>query len=296
MSDKKKTIIQISIICCLVLIISSLAILFIIKKLSADTTPLSEIFNTDVIGEKITFTKDTEKDSAQETKEQGKRDKELYDKIGLYKDYNPDVIGWIRIQDTTIDLPIMYTPDDEGFYLRKDLDKKYNSYGLPFMAIKSNLDTPFGNILIYGHNITKYERAIFADISLYEDISFYKEHPFVEIASENGVYDYFIFAYLLVDNHDKDPFKYADTIDYTSLSDFNDYMNEIQMRNWIGTDYKPSYDKKTLILSSCSNELFGTGGNRMLLVAQKTDAVTDYDSYIENAFLADNPLLPDRLN
>lgn len=36
---------------------------------------------------------------------------------------NADMVGWIRIEGTTIDYPVMQTPDDFNFYLRRNFDK-----------------------------------------------------------------------------------------------------------------------------------------------------------------------------
>ena len=222
-------------------------------------------------------------------------DKDMQEQLEMYQEYNEDVFAWIKIPDTTIDLPVMQTPNDEGYYLRRDLDKKYNSYGLPFLAADCNLSDIHDNNIIYGHNITKYERAIFADVASYEDVDFYKEHPYIEITTDENTEMYFIFAYLLTDNHDSNPFKYAEVTKFDCVGAFSNYMEEVKKRNWLDTGYKPDYDKKTITLSSCSNELFGTGGNRMLLIAQSMDKSIDYDGLIKNAEKEKTPLLPERL-
>jgi hypothetical protein len=129
----------------------------------------------------------------------------------------------------------------------------------------------------------------------YEDIEFYKEHPYIEITTDAGIEVYFIFAYLLVDNNDENPFRYADICEFKDKDSFLDYMYEVDRRNWIKTEYTPNYGLKTMVLSSCSNELFGTGGNRMLVVAQKIKDNTNYEKLIENAENRAMPLLPEKL-
>ena len=42
--------------------------------------------------------------------------------VDLYKQ-NPDIIGWIKIDGTPIDYPVMFTPEDNEFYLNRDFDK-----------------------------------------------------------------------------------------------------------------------------------------------------------------------------
>ena len=48
---------------------------------------------------------------------------------------NADMVGWIRIEGTTIDYPVMQTPDDFNFYLRRNFDKEYSNLGTPYLPI-----------------------------------------------------------------------------------------------------------------------------------------------------------------
>ena len=58
----------------------------------------------------------------------------------LYKENN-DLIGWINIEDTNIDYPVMQTKKNEEYYLRRNFYKNYSSYGTPFLASSCNIDT-----------------------------------------------------------------------------------------------------------------------------------------------------------
>ena len=57
-----------------------------------------------------------------------------------YQDYNSDVVGIIRIEGTVLNHPIVQTVEDEVYYLYKDLDKKYNSHGVPFLSKDSQME------------------------------------------------------------------------------------------------------------------------------------------------------------
>ena len=39
---------------------------------------------------------------------------------------NPDCEGWIRIEDTHIDYPVMYHPEEKNYYLRKNFNQEYD--------------------------------------------------------------------------------------------------------------------------------------------------------------------------
>lgn len=210
-----------------------------------------------------------------------------------YKEYNPDVYGIIRIDDSILNHPFTYTPDNESFYLNHDLDKKTNSHGVPFMISGCRLGQKSTNTIIYGHNITVYDKDVFADIAQYENIEYYKKHPYIETITEYGSRKWLIFAYYLIDTDD-DQFNYWETIEFNSQAEFNSYINKVTERNWISSSTSLDINDSYLTLSSCSNELSGSGTNRMVLMAKLLNFNEDVASTIENATQG-NPILPDKL-
>lgn len=210
-----------------------------------------------------------------------------------YKEYNPDVYGIIRIDDSILNHPFTYTPDNESFYLNHDLDKKTNSHGVPFMVSGCRLGQKSTNTIIYGHNITVYDKDVFADIAQYENIEYYKKHPYIETITEYGSRKWLIFAYYLIDTDD-DQFNYWETIEFNSQAEFNSYINKVTERNWISSSTSLDINDSYLTLSSCSNELSGSGTNRMVLMAKLLNFNEDVASSIENATQG-NPILPDKL-
>lgn len=82
------------------------------------------------------------------------------------KSINEEVVGWIKIDGTTIDYPIMQTTNNE-YYLRKDIYNKYEQCGSIFLDYKNASNFTDKNIVIYGHHIKK--GIMFADlIKIYE--------------------------------------------------------------------------------------------------------------------------------
>ncbi|MEG1028012.1 MAG: hypothetical protein RSE07_04920, partial [Oscillospiraceae bacterium] len=65
---------------------------------------------------------------------------------------NPDVIGWISIPNTKLDLPVAQC-DNNYFYLDKSIEKKDNPFGVPFVDYKATIVNEYqsSNITIYGH-------------------------------------------------------------------------------------------------------------------------------------------------
>ena len=212
-----------------------------------------------------------------------------------YQDYNSDVVGIIRIEGTVLNHPIVQTVEDEEYYLYKDLDKKYNSHGVPFLSKDSQMEGQGSNCVVYGHNIYKISRDVFADLMGYKDVEYYKEHPVIETVSESGTRKWLIFAYFIVDNSDADPFQYSDVTSFMSERAFEEYIYEVQKRNWLDVPLDLSMGDTILTLSSCSKELAGSGTNRMVVMAKQLDKDEDFFATVEGAKNALSPLLPEKL-
>ena len=212
-----------------------------------------------------------------------------------YQDYNSDVVGIIRIEGTVLNHPIVQTVEDEEYHLYKDLDKKYNSHGVPFLSKDSQMEGQGSNCVVYGHNIYKISRDVFADLMGYKDVEYYKEHPVIETVSESGTRKWLIFAYFIVDNSDVDPFQYSDVTSFMSERAFEEYIYEVQKRNWLDVPLDLSMGDTILTLSSCSKELAGSGTNRMVVMAKQLDKDEDYFATVEGAKNALSPLLPEKL-
>ena len=64
---------------------------------------------------------------------------------------NPDLFGWVQIEDTELSYPVMYTPDDPEYYLRRAFDGSDSVSGVPFLDGDCPVDG--GNYIIYGHHM-----------------------------------------------------------------------------------------------------------------------------------------------
>ena len=109
---------------------------------------------------------------------------------------NADMIGWIHIDDTVIDYPVMYTPEDEEFYLHKNFEKSYSFAGTPFIDARCSLDERSDNLIVYAHNMKN--GTMFGQLRKYLDAEFFSEHPMIyfDTLEERG--EYHVFAVIPV--------------------------------------------------------------------------------------------------
>ena len=98
----------------------------------------------------------------------------LYQYDALYN-MNSDMAGWIYVEDTKIDYPVMFTPEDPEYYIHRGFDKKYASSGCLFIGADSAPDG--SNVLIYGHHMK--DGSMFAGIMDYAGAEFAKAHPII---------------------------------------------------------------------------------------------------------------------
>lgn len=87
---------------------------------------------------------------------------------------NPDVVGWIYIEGTKVNYPIVQGSDND-YYLYRMISGEYNSAGSIFLDVKASESFLSQNNVIYGHNMRN--GSMFADITGYKKQGFYDEHP-----------------------------------------------------------------------------------------------------------------------
>lgn len=113
------------------------------------------------------------------------------------KEQNEDMVGWIRIDGTRIDYPVVQTPDRPDYYLHRDFNKEESSYGIPYMAENCRYGSPGTNLLIYGHHMKN--GGMFAELQNYTDETFYRQHPYIRFDTVDRPGNYEIVAVVKVD-------------------------------------------------------------------------------------------------
>lgn len=178
---------------------------------------------------------------------------------------NADLWGWLKINDTDINYPIMHTPTNGEYYLHRDFAKKYSQSGTPFLAAECNNDC--GNYLIYGHNMKNGQ--MFAPLLSYADRDFYTKHPTILLDTlyEHGEYAivaaFYAKAYYL---EDSDVFRYYQYTDLSERNSFDDYLNQVKAAAIYETGESVEFGEQLLTLSTCS---YHTDNGRFVVVAKK---------------------------
>jgi sortase B len=182
----------------------------------------------------------------------------------LYK-RNPDIVGWLEIDDTRIDYPIMQNQQDAQYYLNHDFDKEKNKNGLPFLDEYSHVDNS-DILLIHGHHMNS--GAMFADLMKYKKESYYKEHPRLQFSTLFEKEEYEIVAVILSKVYRKtdEVFKYYQIAQVNTHTEFDSYVENIKKMALYDTGVTAQYGDKLIVLSTCE---YSTENGRLAVVARK---------------------------
>lgn len=186
---------------------------------------------------------------------------------------NPDIVAWIKIEDTMLDYPVMFTPDNEEKYIYMDFEGNYDLSGLPFIDKDCSLDPESDNIIVYGHNMMNGES--FRTIMSYDDQEFYEAHPTISYTTlyEERTYEIVSAFYDRVYFKSETCFKFYQFIDADSEEEFDEAMAYFAEHSCIDTGVTPEYGDNFIMLVTCSpHRDYG----RFVVVAREvTEEVTD---------------------
>lgn len=178
---------------------------------------------------------------------------------------NKKLIGWIEIDDTIINYPVMQTVNNE-YYLDHNFNQEEDKNGCIFMDCQCDVVKGCDNIILYGHHMKS--GKMFGTLNKYSQKSYYDEHPTIlfDTIYEKGEYQImYVFRSKVYSEEDVN-FKYYQFINAGSEKEFNSYINEMAALSLYDTGVTAAYGDKLLTLSTCDYQ--ETKG-RFVVVAKK---------------------------
>ena len=171
--------------------------------------------------------------------------KTLYEK-------NKKLIGWLKIDDTIIDYPVMQTNNNE-YYLEHNFNQEYDKNGSLFLDCDCQIYPRSTNLIIYGHHMKSGQ--MFGQLQKYAKESYGKKHSVIQFDSiyEKATYQVMYVFRSQVYNENDMVFKYYQFIEANSEKEFNSYMQEMEKLSLYDTGVTASYGDSLLTLSTCDN-------------------------------------------
>lgn len=159
---------------------------------------------------------------------------------------NSDVIGWITVEGTDIDYPILYDKTDNPYYLDHTRTGKYSAAGSIFIQTINDADFSDFNTVVYGHNMK--DGSMFAQLHRFEEKDFFDEHDTIVIYTNDRVLTYKIIAAYVRDNEHL--MKYYT---YATEGDRQAYIDHIYDQDGnFNYDIEVAPDDRIISLSTCT--------------------------------------------
>lgn len=179
--------------------------------------------------------------------------------------YNDESKGYIKLDGTRIQYPIVQHSDNK-YYLLRGSDKISNGGGAIFIDSRcaGGLDARMS--VVYGHNML--DGSMFKDLMNFSKEDFCRKNQTFDIYVGNRHYVYYVFSSFRTkaDNEDIYKFGFKDDDDFTSWID--------RVAGKSNYDYdcrKPDASDKILMCSTCVDNY----GNRMVVCMFRGEEVVD---------------------
>ncbi|MBQ7714307.1 MAG: class B sortase [Clostridia bacterium] len=168
--------------------------------------------------------------------------------LSSLKEKNPDVVGWISVEGTKINYPLMRSSNgNDDYYLTHAYNGEYLAVGSIYMVSECDvkLDNNY-NTLIYGHNVVN--GAMFHDVMKFLDPEFFRTK--IYIYTLDGIYVYQPFSIYRTQSD----YNYIQTY-FGSESEFLRFAAEMKSNSEIPSDLSIESGDTMITLSTCT----GTG-------------------------------------
>lgn len=178
---------------------------------------------------------------------------------------NKKLIGWLKIDDTIIDYPVMQTVNNE-YYLDHNFNQEYDKNGSLFLDKDCDVVRRNTNLIIYGHHMKS--GKMFGSLNSYSNEEYGKKHALIQFDTiyEKGTYEVMYVFRSRIYNEDEVVFKYYQFLDVASEAEFNSNMQEMAALSLYDTGVTARYGDELLTLSTCdSSEADG----RFVVVAKR---------------------------
>lgn len=182
---------------------------------------------------------------------------------GPFEEKNSDFVGWLKIEGTVIDYPVLQS-DTPNYYLYRDFNKNYSGFGSIFLDEECDPDRSM-NLLLHGHHMKN--GSMFAILTQYTSSDFYEEHKVIYFDTLESFGSYEIVAALKVDLANEQHFPYYDFIDGTE-EEFNAYIQNCKSRAFYDTGVEATYGDRLITLSTCE---YTQDEGRMVVVARRIE-------------------------
>ena len=183
----------------------------------------------------------------------------------LYEQNN-DLFGWLRIDDTPINYPVMHTPEEPQFYLHRAFDASDAQSGTPFL--EGDCFEGCGNYILYGHHMKS--GTMFGTLPKYADKEYWEQHKTIcfDTLYKHGEYEVIAAFYGEATAGSDSVFRYHQFTDLTDPDVFAKFIEQVEAAAIYDTGITAEYGDELITLSTCS---YHTADGRFAVVARRCE-------------------------
>lgn len=162
------------------------------------------------------------------------------------KAVNEDIVGWIYIEGTPINYPVV-RGDDNNYYLKRLYDGTPNGSGSIFMDFRNEPNFVDKNNILYGHSMNN--GSMFTAIKKYKHQTYYDEHPYALLMTPEKNYKVEFFTGYVA-NVEQDAWEYY----FDSDEKFEQWLISSKSKSNFANNVEPNVNDEILTLSTCTYE------------------------------------------
>ncbi len=178
---------------------------------------------------------------------------------------NSDVIGWVRIEGTVVDYPVMHTPDKPDYYLKRGFDQEYSAYGMVYLDGACWIGEGCPNYLLYGHHMKN--GSMFASLEGYAEKEYYKAHPVIGFDTLEEIADYEVAGAFKIGAGEINR-EFAKMLAARTEEDYKRLVAYMKENSFYDTGIVPEWPQQLITLTTCE---YTEGDGRFLVVARRVE-------------------------
>ena len=177
---------------------------------------------------------------------------------------NSDMVGWLKIEQTPVNYPVMCTPEEPAYYLHRAFDGAWAKSGTPFLAQGCTAESDC--VLIYGHNMKN--NTLFGPLEHYRQADYWQAHRLFsfDTLTEKRQYEVFAAVSCRILRADEAGFRYYDWAGELTEDSWQALTHYLLAESLYPTGITPAFGEQIVILSTCS---YHTEGGRVIIAAHR---------------------------
>lgn len=181
----------------------------------------------------------------------------------LYK-MNNHMVGWLRIPAIGVDYPVMHTPGDQDYYLKRNFDRKKSSRGTLFIQEEADVFLPSDNVVIYGHNMR--DGTMFGKLDYFRSAKFTRNNPYIYFDTLSEYHTYEVLSVFLTTATLGKGFPYHDFVNAVNEEEFDAFVDKCKKLALFDTGVDAQFGDKLICLSTCE---YSQMNGRLVVVAKR---------------------------